>query len=127
MIIAHELPAPAPGAPPGDGEEDPADREIYSMDRLEAHAGDVARAHGQPGLDVRPRPLLANFQATRRAIENAYQVLAGKAQKRSDTTPAEEWLLDNSHVIDDQLREIEEDLPSGYLIKLPRLASGTLA
>ena len=46
---------------------------------------------------------------------------------KPDTTPAEEWLLDNSHVIDDQLREIEEDLPRGYLIKLPRLTSGPLA
>src|SRR5262249_40411215 len=46
---------------------------------------------------------------------------------RRDHTPAEEWLLDNSHVVEDQLREIEEDLPSGYLVELPRLPSGPMA
>ncbi len=116
----------APG-PTAGASEDGAQDEIYSIERLEAHAADVAREHGEPALDVRARPLLASFQATRKAIESAYAALAHKAQKRSDATPAEEWLLDNSHVIDDQLHEIEEDLPSGYLMKLPRLASGARA
>jgi cyclic beta-1,2-glucan synthetase len=44
-----------------------------------------------------------------------------------DSSPAEEWLLDNSHVVENQLREIEEDLPAGYLRKLSRLAAGPMA
>ena len=43
-----------------------------------------------------------------------------------DPTPAEEWLLDNSHVVEDQLREVAVDLPRGYLAELPRLGHGAL-
>ena len=50
-------------------------------------------------------------------------LLSVQVRRAGGGTVAEEWLLDNSHVIDDQLREIEEDLPSGYLAKLPRLRS----
>ncbi len=127
MSSGAELPAPEPGATITASGEGGVHGEIYSMERLEAHAVDMARAHGKPVLDVRARPLLTSFQATRKAIEGAYDALAKKAQKRSDATPAEEWLLDNSHVIDDQLHEIEEDLPSGYLMKLPRLTKGASA
>jgi cellobiose phosphorylase len=117
--LAPELGATLPAADEG-GSQD----EIYSIDRLEAHAADVARGHGKPALGMAVRPLLASFQATKKAIEAAYEALARRAHRRPETTPAEEWLLDNSHVIADQLREIEEDLPSGYLMKLPRLTSG---
>ncbi|MEO7327919.1 MAG: hypothetical protein ABI193_05040, partial [Minicystis sp.] len=129
-MIAVEEAAPAgPGEHEnrGHGGEEPPTGEIYSVARLEQHAIELARTHRGSTTDVRVRPLLANFHETKRAIEHAYQALSLKAQKRGDATPAEEWLLDNSHVIDDQLREIAEDLPSGYLAKLPRLSAGTLA
>src|SRR6185369_6449142 len=99
---------------------------IFSVEKLEAHAVELAEAHGAPARDVRARPLLATFRDTVKIIEGAYRALGNAAQKL-DPTPAEEWLLDNSHVIDDQIREVEEDLPQGYLVKLPRLASGALA
>ncbi len=107
--------------------ETPARAEIFSPDRLEEHAVEVASAHGRPSLEVRAHPLLASFQLTKKALEDAYQTIAGRAGQKPEATPAEEWLLDNAHVIDDQLREIEEDLPRGYLLELPRLASGPLA
>ncbi len=39
-------------------------------------------------------------------------------------TPAGQWLVDNFHVIDAQLREIRDDLPPGYYRQLPRLTAG---
>ncbi|HVB99291.1 MAG TPA: glycosyl transferase, partial [Candidatus Dormibacteraeota bacterium] len=41
-------------------------------------------------------------------------------------TPAAEWLVDNFHIVDEQLREIRDDLPAGYYRRLPKLASGHL-
>jgi cyclic beta-1,2-glucan synthetase len=110
--------------PPGRAELRSLDSEIFGVDRLELHAVEVARAHGVPSLGVRAAPLLTRFQETKRAIEGAYAVLGRATRVRRDATPAVEWLLDNAHVIDDQLHEIEEDLPRGYLLKLPRLAEG---
>ncbi len=39
-------------------------------------------------------------------------------------TPAAEWLLDNYHLVEAQIREIREDLPPGFYRQLPKLASG---
>lgn len=41
--------------------------------------------------------------------------------------PAAEWLLDNYHVVEEQIREIRDDLPPGYYRQLPKLASGPFA
>src|SRR5581483_2251701 len=39
-------------------------------------------------------------------------------------SPAAEWLVDNFHIVDEQVREIREDLPRGYYRELPKLANG---
>ncbi len=41
-------------------------------------------------------------------------------------TPAAEWLVDNFHIVDEQLREIRDDLPADYYRELPKLAEGHL-
>src|SRR6185503_14922286 len=37
------------------------------------------------------------------------------------------WVLDNFHVVEEQIREIREDLPSGFYRQLPKLAEGPFA
>ncbi len=41
-------------------------------------------------------------------------------------TPAAEWLVDNFHIVDDQVRQIREDLPRRFYRELPKLAGGFL-
>jgi cyclic beta-1,2-glucan synthetase len=41
--------------------------------------------------------------------------------------PAAEWLLDNYHLVEEQVREIRDDLPPGYYRQLPKLAEGPFA
>jgi hypothetical protein len=42
----------------------------------------------------------------------------------SPITPAAEWLLDNFHLVEQQLQQIADDLPPGYYRQLPKLAEG---
>ena len=42
-------------------------------------------------------------------------------------TPAAEWLLDNYHLVEQQVREVRADLPPGYYRQLPKLSDGPLA
>ncbi len=49
------------------------------------------------------------------------------AQAGQPVSPAAEWLLDNFHVVDEQTREIVNDLPPGFYRLLPKLAEGPLA
>jgi cyclic beta-1,2-glucan synthetase len=100
--------------------------DIHVADQLVLHAAALARAHGPPSHTVATGGLRQRFTAVRRQIHDAYAVLTARLKQGKDPSPAEEWLLENSHVVEDQIREIEEDLPRGYLLELPRLALGKM-
>ncbi len=100
--------------------------ELYAYDHLVSHAAEIARAHGEPSLSSTPGPLRKRFGAARGQIKAAYEILSRDAKNKRDPSPAEEWLLDNSHVVDEQIREIQEDLPWSYLVELPRIAAGQM-
>ncbi|HSC89431.1 MAG TPA: hypothetical protein VLC09_19245, partial [Polyangiaceae bacterium] len=100
--------------------------EILTDALLQEHAGALARAHGKPTTQGSARPLRRRFLETRQLIQRAYASLAQGAERKRDPSPAELWLLDNSHVVEGQLREIEEDLPWGYLVELPRMSRGPM-
>jgi cyclic beta-1,2-glucan synthetase len=100
--------------------------ELYASEHLVAHAIEIARAHGEPSRRSTPGPLRKRFAEARAQIRSAYEILSRDAKNKRDPSPAEEWLLDNSHVVDDQIREIQEDLPWGYLIELPRIVDGAM-
>jgi cyclic beta-1,2-glucan synthetase len=115
-----------PRVPPWDTDDLLRD-ELFSVERLEQHAASLAavqlvteRPRKRPSLRARLRDngaeLLANYRAIALAVRDGRSV-----------TPAAEWLLDNYHIVEEQIREINEDLPQGYYRQLPKLASGPLA
>src|SRR4051812_8559804 len=116
------LPEAAPA-----GEQQARPGEIFSLPHLAEHAARL----GADQADARPtgplRPLLDEFRRTRDDLLRSHASIQAIARERRDLVPAEEWLLDNFHVIEEQLREIIEDLPVGYLARLPRLADGPWA
>ena len=62
-----------------------------------------------------------------RVLLDAYRSLAKAADEGRPITPAAEWLLDNYHLVEQQVREVRTDLPPGYYRQLPKLSSGPLA
>jgi cyclic beta-1,2-glucan synthetase len=112
--------APAPVA-------EPIHAEVFGVERLEQHAESLASA--QPVRRDRgwARRLLSRVADNARVLREAYQVLAAGAREGQPVTPAAEWLIENFHVIDEQLREIRDDLPPGFYRELPKLADGPLA
>jgi cyclic beta-1,2-glucan synthetase len=61
-----------------------------------------------------------------RVLLHAYRVLAQAIKDERSITPAAEWLVDNFHIVEEQLREIRDDLPTDYYRELPKLAEGHL-
>jgi cyclic beta-1,2-glucan synthetase len=57
----------------------------------------------------------------------AYRASAAELESGQSVVPAAEWLLDNYHLVEDQIREIRDDLPPGYYRQLPKLARGPFA
>ena len=112
--------------PSGDTEE-LIRAELFSIERLEQHAESLAAAQR-----VTTRP---NTGATAgrhgcgdngRVLLEAYRAIAAAIREERAITPAAEWLVDNFHVVEEQIREIRDDLPRGFYRQLPKLADGPL-
>ena len=54
----------------------------------------------------------------------AYRDIVKAINEGRAITPAAEWLVDNYHLVEKQIRELRSDLPPGYYRQLPKLASG---
>ena len=57
----------------------------------------------------------------------AFRASAAELEAGRGVVPAAEWLLDNYHLVEEQIREIHDDLPPGYYRQLPKLGEGPLA
>ncbi len=106
--------------------EGPIRSELFSVERLEQHAESLAAAQRASGDLDRGRPLSERLAENVRIITDAYRAIVQATQARRSVPPAAEWLLDNYHIVDEQIREIRDDLPAGYYRKLPKLLEGHL-
>jgi len=68
--------------------------------------------------------LLERVHDNGRVLREAYRAISRSIREERAITPAAEWLVDNFHVVEDQLREIRDDLPAGFYRELPKLAEG---
>ena len=109
--------------------EPPLRSELYSADQMEHHGEALAAAHKlRPG-----RRGLGGELLLRRLAENEdVLVAAGERLKAALTAgraiaPAGEWLLDNFHLIEEQVRTAKRHLPEAYSRELPRLLHGASA
>ncbi|HEX2722768.1 MAG TPA: glucoamylase family protein, partial [Gemmatimonadaceae bacterium] len=103
--------------------------EVFGTDRLAKHARNIARRHKllPPKKQRGHGPLLGRLDDTRRVLEKIHIRLGDAAEREVDISPAGEWLLDNSYIVQEHIREIRTNLPGGYYQELPKLANGTLA
>ena len=58
------------------------------------------------------RQLTALLRDNSRQLLRAYRSIAQAIRDERAIAPAAEWLVDNFHVIEDQIREIHDDLPA---------------
>src|ERR1700737_3808748 len=104
----------------------PIRAELFSVERLEQHAESLAAAQAITLDPVRGRPLLPRVIENGRLLLEYYQATARAIQREQTIPPAGEWVVDNFYIVEEQLREIRDDLPAGFYRKLPKLASGHL-
>ena len=106
--------------------EPPIRAELFSVERLEQHAESLAAAQHIAPNPKRGRPLAKRLYDNARVLTETYRAIVQASSAHQPITPAAEWLLDNFHIVDEQIREIKSDLPPGFYRKLPKLADGPL-
>jgi cyclic beta-1,2-glucan synthetase len=110
----------------GVNDEEPIREELFSIERLEQYAAMLADEHQVSERPQRGQVLLPRFEENGRYLIVAYRKLTKAVFEGQGVSPAAEWLIDNFHVVEDQLREIRVDLPKSYYYELPKLVIGEM-
>ncbi|MGZ3769298.1 MAG: GH36-type glycosyl hydrolase domain-containing protein [Bdellovibrio sp.] len=107
--------------------ERPIRAELYSLDKLEEYALYLAEHLTVDGKVQKKPSLLRRMNESSDKLLSYYRLLNHAVRSREEISPAAEWLADNFHIVEDQIREIRNDLPKSYYHELPKLIMGELA
>jgi cyclic beta-1,2-glucan synthetase len=103
-------------------DEQPLRGELLSIDLLRQFARTLAqdrRVENGRGPNILLPRLASNEKILRDYNERTLEV-----EKKRRITPAAEWLLDNFHLIEEQIRTTQRHLPRGFNRQLPQLLNG---
>ena len=100
---------------------------LFSVDRLEEHARSLATAQKVKQQRPSGKPLLSRLADNEASLISAYQSICEAVSEEAAITPAAEWLIDNFHQVERQIRQVRQDLPPRYYRQLPKLADGPFA
>jgi cyclic beta-1,2-glucan synthetase len=104
--------------------QEPIRAELFGIERLEQHASSLASAQRTtPNCKTKWR-LDGRLRDNDQALRVAYHTTAQAIREERTITPGANWLLDNFHVVEEQVREIRVDLPPSFYRQLPKLAEG---
>ena len=104
--------------------EQPIRAEVFGIERLAEHAESLAAAQPTADARVKGRRLLPRVRENGKVLLAGYQSIVEAVGQKRQITQAEEWLLDNFHVVDGQIREIRDHLPRSFYRLLPKIAEG---
>lgn len=107
--------------------EQPIRGQIFSAERLEEYAIYMAE---NLLISIKPKvmqKLLPRLADSSEKLATTYEKLIKAVRNKESVSPAAEWLIDNFHIVEDQIREIKNDLPGSYYKELPKVSLGELA
>lgn len=106
--------------------EDSIRAELFSVERLEQHAESLAIAQRVTSRPSGGKQLTKRLDDNSRVLLMAYRAIVAAIPDERAITPAADWLVDNFHAVEEQIRDIRRDLPRAYYRQLPKLAEGPL-
>jgi cyclic beta-1,2-glucan synthetase len=105
----------------------PIRAEIFGPQRFAQHGRSLAQNHRATRASGRTGNFFPRLKSNLAMLREAHQYIGGQASTGYDISPAAEWLLDNFHLIEAQLNEINAGLPRSYFSTLPKLLDEPLA
>ena len=101
--------------------EPPNRSEIFGPERFAQHGRSLGQTHRAQVAHHRSAAFFPRLQDNIRTLREAQHYIGAQAGTGYQVSPAAEWLLDNFHLIEGQLKEIREGLPRSYFRHLPVL------
>lgn len=106
--------------------EEPIRAELFSLERLEQHAESLTLAQSVTRKQSRGPTILKRVKENGRVLNAAYRRITHTIREERTISPAAEWLVDNFHIVEEQILEIIDDLPPEFYRGLPKLTEGFL-
>ncbi len=106
--------------------EAPIRSEIFGRERFAQHGRSLGETHGT-GAARRRAAFFPRLRDNIRVLREAHGYIGEQARTGYQMSPAAEWLLDNFHLIESQLKAIHDGLPRRYFRELPVLTDEPLA
>src|SRR5512146_2085729 len=104
----------------------PLRSELFSADQMERYGKALASAHRLTPHRGRDQ-LLVRLAANESVLLDVGRQLTAAVSANHRITPAGEWLIDNFHLVEEQIGTAKRHLPRGYIRELPSLALGPSA
>src|SRR5476651_206182 len=101
--------------------ERPNRSEIFGPERFAQHGRSLGETHTARFAASGSTAFFPRLRDNIRILREAHHYIGRQATTGYDVSPAAEWLLDNFHLIEAQLREINDGLPRRYFRNLPVL------
>jgi len=105
----------------------PIRSEIFGPQRFARHGRSLAQTHRATHAKTLAGNFFPRLKGNLVTLREAHQYIGVQASAGYDISPAAEWLLDNFHLIEAQLNEINAGLPRSYFSALPKLIDEPLA
>jgi cyclic beta-1,2-glucan synthetase len=105
----------------------PIRSEIFGMQRFAQHGRSLGNTHEATKAKFTTPRFFPRLESNVQVLRESYDYIGLQARTGYDISPAAEWLLDNFHLIESQLKEIREGLPKRYFRELPVLKNEPLA
>ncbi|OLP04862.1 GH36-type glycosyl hydrolase domain-containing protein [Rhodoferax antarcticus] len=105
----------------------PIRSEIFGPQRFAQHGRSLAVTHRAAHSTLGAATFFPRLQGNIAALRQAHGYIGTLAGTGYDISPAAEWLLDNFHLVETQLKEIRKGLPPSYYRSLPVLLDEPLA
>ncbi|RYX93830.1 MAG: carbohydrate-binding protein [Comamonadaceae bacterium] len=105
----------------------PIRSEIFGPQRFAQHGRSLATTHRAERARIAGSKFFPRLESNIDSLRDAHRYISAQASTGYDISPAAEWLLDNFHLIEAQLKEIRDGLPRSYFRSLPVLVDEPLA
>ncbi|MBU1439509.1 MAG: glycosyl transferase, partial [Gammaproteobacteria bacterium] len=105
----------------------PVRAELFSVERLESHALTLANSQLVTNKHIWVPALATRLTENAAVLLQAFRSSTAEVEAGRPVAPAAEWLLDNYHIVEQQIREIRDHLPPHFYRQLPKLATGPFA
>ncbi|MCV2360559.1 carbohydrate-binding protein [Paucibacter sp. TC2R-5] len=105
----------------------PIRAEIFGQQRFAQHGRSLGATHSAERASAFAASFFPRLRSNVQALRQAHRYIGERAKSGYDISPAAEWLLDNFHLVEAQLKEVHEGLPRSYFRALPVLVDEPLA